>query len=70
MLRKEGSVGHNIALNVKNPEWRKATIKIWNLIVQKEQQKTPNTMSTTSLVGTEPERLREVWEFDDVKARI
>jgi hypothetical protein len=70
MLRKEGSVGHNDALNLKNAEWPEATIKIWNLIVQTEQQTTLNTMSTTNLAETQPESLREVREFEDVKVRI
>jgi hypothetical protein len=38
--------------------------------VQKEQQTTLNTMSTTNLGETEPESLREVWELEDVKAII
>jgi hypothetical protein len=32
--------------------------------------KTLNTMSTTNLAETEPESLRELREFEDVKVRI
>jgi hypothetical protein len=37
--------------------------------VQKEEQTTLNTMSATNLAETESESLREVREFEDVKAR-
>jgi hypothetical protein len=58
MSRKEGSVGHNVTLNVQNAEWPEATIKIWNLIVQTKQRTTLNTMSTTNLAETN----QKVWE--------
>jgi hypothetical protein len=38
--------------------------------VKKEQQTTLNTMSTANLAENEPESLREVREFEDIKAII